>query len=661
MSDTGPAKLPGLPALKNADPALQRWAQAVAEHLEVRAGARGNPAERGVTQRELLAATKGLDYLRSEKSTTVNAGDVVLNLGGGMTVTVAIDAFAKSIFDSPLYKSLMKRLDDQSRFDDVPEQVRKILLLDIAEEAAKRGADIVRLDKKIQTSTQSLAYTVEEVTAAIQGVAAGVRETTYASASANLATAGKVTQVQARLDNFAGGGPGTASIEQKMSTIASNVTGLSAEYTLKVHAGGIFGGIGLSAHLPADPTKPGYSMFLIAVDKFGLVFPGNVGGADVKRIPFGIDANGIYMNSDVYIKGTMRVDAGGSTLRDGLRGSLNIGISGSAWSDALARNAIYSALGRGPSAPDNGHLVIGDCITITQGASSVTKYWNGGGWSVPGVVINGDMIVDGGLAASKIDTRGLTIKDQNGNVILGSGVGLGLSYINGLGTFATKNSLTYTEIGGTKPPSNADNTGSNTAAGIANQGALATQNSVKLGHNVTFPDGTVINSGDLVSKLSKINSGTISTFMDGAAITNAYIGNAAVNTLNIAGNAVTVPLSVSGYPGTWQPAGSLTFQGASSWNYMDSGYVTAIVSAICSAGYTNCNIQVRLKLQGGGAAIVFNQSSTTSKDTVAITMAGSIPVPHGGIWRIEVWIGNDWSAGSYLLASFNCTAFGTMR
>jgi len=244
-----------------------------------------------------------------------------------------------------------------------------------------------------------------------------------------------------------------------------------------------------------------------------------VGGADVKRIPFGIDANGIYMNSDVYIKGTMRVDAGGSTLRDGLRGSLNIGISGSAWSDALARNAIYSALGRGPSAPNNGHLVIGDAITITQGTSSVTKYWNGGSWSATGVVINGDMIVDGGLAASKINTNGLTIRDQSGNVILGSGVNLGVSYINGLGQLATKNSVTSGEVTGL--------------------GALATQNAVKLGHNVTFPDGTVINSADLVSKLSKINSGNISTFMDGAAITNAYIGNAAIKNANIDDLAVT--------------------------------------------------------------------------------------------------------------------------
>lgn len=578
MSDTGPAKLPGLPALKSTDPALQRWAQAVAEHLEVRAGARGNPAERGVTQRELLAATKGLDYLRSEKSTTVNAGDVVLNLGGGMTVTVAIDAFAKSIFDSPLYKSLMKRLDDQSRFDDVPEQVRKILLLDIAEEAAKRGADIVRLDKKIQTSTQSLAYTVEEVTAAIQGVAAGVRETTYASASANLATAGKVTQVQARLDNFAGGGPGTASIEQKMSTIASNVTGLSAEYTLKVQAGGIFGGIGLSAHLPADPTKPGYSMFLIAVDKFGLVFPGNVGGADVKRIPFGIDANGIYMNSDVYIKGTMRVDAGGSTLRDGLRGSLNIGISGSAWSDALARNAIYSALGRGPSAPDNGHLVIGDCITITQGASSVTKYWNGGGWSVPGVVINGDMIVDGGLAAKKIDTRLLTIKDANGEIIFGSGA-----------------------------------------------------------------------NGD-------------ETFIKNGTIKGAHIGNAAVETLTIADHAVTIPLSFSGPVNEVFVAGSMRMVGASTWNYFNKkSLITALLTVQYGTGWSALQGIVKLQLLDGGSLIVLDQVVSALRDTYVNTFAGSLEVPHGGTWRLEVWIGNPWTADQFTLHTYHCIGFGAKK
>ncbi len=424
MSDTGAAKLPGLPVLRTQDQALHKWCQAVAEHLEVRAGSRGNPAERGVTQRELLAATSAFDYMKADKSATVSAGDVVLDLGGGLTVVVAVDAFAQSIFDSRLYKDMMKRLDDQSRFDDVPEEVRKILLLDIAEEAARRGADVVRLEKKIHTESQSLAYTVEEVTAAIDRVSSGVRETAYASAQANLATAGKVTQVQARLDNFNGGGPGTATIEQKMSTIASNVTGLLAEYTIKVQAGGVFGSLGLSAVSPADPTKPSYSQFLVAADVFGIVFPGNAGGADAKRIPFGIDSNGLYMNSDVYIKGTMRVDYDGKTLLDGLRGSLNLAVTGS-WSDTAARNAICTNLGKSSS---NIYLVIGDSVTATTGTTSVTKYWNGSSWIVPGVVVSGGMIVDGGLSASKIDTRMLTIKNAAGEIIFGSGA-------NGDGTY----------------------------------------------------------------------------------------------------------------------------------------------------------------------------------------------------------------------------------
>jgi len=53
MSDTGPAKLPGIPVLQSGNPALDRWAQAVKEHLDVRSGATGNKLERAVTQREL--------------------------------------------------------------------------------------------------------------------------------------------------------------------------------------------------------------------------------------------------------------------------------------------------------------------------------------------------------------------------------------------------------------------------------------------------------------------------------------------------------------------------------------------------------------------------------------------------------------------------------
>ncbi len=55
MSDTGAAKLPGLPALRSGIKSVDAWAQLVNEHLEVRSGSRGNPAERATTQRELDA------------------------------------------------------------------------------------------------------------------------------------------------------------------------------------------------------------------------------------------------------------------------------------------------------------------------------------------------------------------------------------------------------------------------------------------------------------------------------------------------------------------------------------------------------------------------------------------------------------------------------
>lgn len=109
MSDTGPTRLPGLPALKTPDQALARWSQIVAEHLEVRAGARGNPLERSVTQRELLNATRGLDALRSDKRAAAQSGDVVLDLGGGLSAAISVETLVKSIVESPAFKSLMQR------------------------------------------------------------------------------------------------------------------------------------------------------------------------------------------------------------------------------------------------------------------------------------------------------------------------------------------------------------------------------------------------------------------------------------------------------------------------------------------------------------------------------------------------------------------------
>lgn len=73
MSDTGPAKLPGLFALRTLDASLNSWAQAVNEHLEVRNGARGNTAEKAVVKRDLDAATKRLEKLEAVVSPNTTA------------------------------------------------------------------------------------------------------------------------------------------------------------------------------------------------------------------------------------------------------------------------------------------------------------------------------------------------------------------------------------------------------------------------------------------------------------------------------------------------------------------------------------------------------------------------------------------------------------
>jgi len=72
-------------------------------------------------------------------------------------------------------------------------------------------------------------------------------------------------------------------------------------------------------------------------------------------------------------------------------------------------------------------LVAGDYVTIKGPTAVLTKYYNGSAWVNPGQFIDGNLFVAGTITADKIDTRGLSIKDNNGTVLLQSG----LSFIGG--------------------------------------------------------------------------------------------------------------------------------------------------------------------------------------------------------------------------------------
>lgn len=456
--DTGPAKLPGLPAVSTDNASLAQWIQAATERFEVREGARGNPYERVMLARDL--GKMGLPPADAPGST-----GVLVRQPDGRYAAQSVDAFADSIRATRLYADLLKKLDDVTRFDGMPSQVRELLLNDLALEAARRGADIRQLEFKLQTEVQSLAYTVQEVTAATKEAQAGVREVTYASVEAGRATAGKVTQLTAALD-----GTGSATIEQSLVVIADRTAGLSAQAMLKLNAGGAIASIGLMA--TEDRSGATQSAVLIQADKFAIVAPGYTGGPTLNPasnlIPFGVDASGVFIN------GTLRVNTGGTSLqvlaanaavapitfvgdfasapatstykknnvyRNTTDGNTYIlSADAGSWSLYLAKGTAGATGSPGnpgspgatgspgnPGSPgtrgsmtfyasgsfwsdstaDNAVAsvtgsyakTIGDTVTISSGNFAATKYWSGGSWVDPGVTINGNLLVTGTVSA----------------------------------------------------------------------------------------------------------------------------------------------------------------------------------------------------------------------------------------------------------------------
>lgn len=526
--DTGAASLPGLPSVATGNAGLDAWLRAATEHLEVRGGARGNDAERALTQRDLQEFQAAADAIGATAAQEVDAGQSVpIVLPGGSSATIAIAEFEKAIKGTKLYRDLMMRLDDPRRFDDLRGEVREELLRDLAKEAASRGSAITSVEKLIQEAYLSLAMRINTVTSAVGDAASGVRQTVFATSENGRAQAGIINQLSASLGNYyQDGTPGRADLEQQMTVTADRTEGLRAQYTLKVMAGGALAGYGIAAEeVNGQPS----SAFIIGANKFAIVDPatysaGLTNTPDTAHLPFGVDSFGIYLNNNVYIRGNVRIDTSGKTLIQGLRGSVDLYRTG-AWSDASARNLVWTAIGNTGTPTNNNHLVIGDTVTATTAAGvSVVRAWMGSSWQNPGMVLNGDFLINGSVAAEKVDTRGLTIKDANGNVIFGAGVGLSVSQINGLG-------------------------------------ALATQNQVNIGWDTQYSnvaiDGQLIRRSDLVSTLSKMNAQNISTFMESAAIGTAYIGNAAVGTLQVGDSAITgVAAGVLPGSGDWQDSHS---------------------------------------------------------------------------------------------------------
>jgi hypothetical protein len=334
-----PRLQPGIPDLRSGNQQLDAWAAKLKERLEVGQGARGGPFDTWLTKRDLNDALTQLGII-TQGLAPASGGIAVQGPNGGIAYTT-YDEFAREISNTKIFQDLAKSVNDLSRFDGFPDQVKNELLQNLADEAAQRGAAIRRLDQTIQSATDSFAQTVTEITASVQGAEAGVRQVAFASANANRATAGTVTQITARLDGFGGG---SATIEEVATATADRLTGLAAEYYVKLQAGNKVAGFGLAAS--EDPTGATSSAFIILADKFAVVTgsttitdPNNPPAA---YIPFGVDSSGAYIN------GSLRINATGGTLNDLLATTgINVFYSSEFWKVDSTGAAVNTSINLG--------------------------------------------------------------------------------------------------------------------------------------------------------------------------------------------------------------------------------------------------------------------------------------------------------------------------
>jgi hypothetical protein len=593
-------KLPGLAAPTSDVNQLRNVVETIKEIVEIREGRRGSKYDQVVTWRDLynvgLIAVNsgGQTYIKSIDSSGVTG----VTLMSPNLSTMMIDQFDKKIKATQVYQDIFSEIGKASSYKGVPQEVVDILISDLAEEAKNRGADIQRVDQRIQEVDRSLAISTQTLTASIDNAQAAIREVSFASVNRDSASAGKVTTLVSSLGNYyQDGGTGRAQLEQTLTTQAERITGLRAQYSIKVKAGGAIAGFGISAtEVDGVPS----SAFIIAADKFAIVSPNYVGGAtntpDNNIIPFGVDTDGIYMNSNVYIKGTTKIDAGGKVILDGLRGSLNLAVTAAAWSDTSARQAVWAALGKADSATTNNHLVIGDTVTITSGqtppAFIQTKYWSGSAWATMGVSINGNLLVSGSISADQIDTRGLSIKDSAGNVIFSAGTSLSTSRISGLGTLAGQNSVSYSALDGTKPPSD------------------ATRNIVTF--SATEPSSPV--NGDIWVDTSA-NPYVIKARTSGAWNTGA---NYTTNTNQLTDGASLGQTSLwTGVTGTGRPADNATKN-----VFSQGGFASRPVGSDGDLFYSTDSFQLYQKVDGAWV-LAANNTSVDANGAINGTSAGS--------------------------------------
>lgn len=253
----------------------------------------------------------------------------------------------------------------------------------------------------------------------------------------------------------------------------------------------------------------------------------------------------------------------GTNGTNGVRGSSQIVVSGSSWTDAAAWSGIVSQTGTNP--------VLTDMVTISSGSFTQSKFYAGGGngsttfgtWTSVSKFIDGNLLVTGTVGADKLVAESITadkisvgtitadriIANQIGSSKLTNGSTSSIGQTGG--AFTCSNSA-YTAVAAgvstyNSPPSGGRNNSSTPVSLIAT-GTLRSSASVNLGWTIRITkNGSPISLG-----------GNTSIFVNQASVSANNGVDFAISGLDYLGSTDTANYSIDVYTTTSGANGTTT-------------------------------------------------------------------------------------------------------
>lgn len=435
-----------------------------------------------------------------------------------------------------------------------------------------------------------------------------------------------------------------------------------------------------------------FKVFQGATDVTGLCSFAIVSGGNPQGLTVSINAaNGVYSVTGGYPNNvtnatvTFRATFGANTIdkvftvtkatsgSNGARGSMTfyVALSGSTavWSDSLATTTVTA----------QGGPILNDTVTQYNNSQnfSETRFWSGSAWSIVNAVVDGNLLVSGTIGATKMATnllqsdnvltRGLTVRDGSGNIILSSGQALSSTYILDAAITSAKiaNTIQSSNFSAGSAGWQINKTGGAEFNQITVRGTITASDinssHIRGGSYTGYawpapggsgfylgPEGLLLGSaadgryfqveanGNIHAPQFDISGGVANFYGALQAASGTFSGTLtasavnAVNTINIAGEAVTVPRAAT----SGAVSGNNNYRSLTSV-FVPSGFPVIIMATVNVAGTGSATTTWANVRVWNGGQLGFSSGSTPGISACSIPFMYLDTSGNGGTYTLE--------------------------